>query len=123
MVLRVVSIIMFFLLLLCVAVQYNDPDGPVWMAIYGYGAVITAMAIGRRYTVFALVGFIGYLAGFIYWVPGVVVDNPSDILTDLQMGHQGVEEAREAFGLLLTGVWMLVLAIVWYRHRSRTLVD
>lgn len=121
--LRVVSVVMLILLLLCVAVQYNDPDGPVWMLIYGYGTVVTALAVAKRYTVFAAVGFVGYLAGFFYWLPGIVVDNPSHILTDLQMGHQGVEEAREAFGLLIAAVWMLVLAIVRYRNRSRTLVD
>ncbi|GMV92981.1 MAG: hypothetical protein AMXMBFR82_27590 [Candidatus Hydrogenedentota bacterium] len=121
--LRVVSIIMFILLLLCVVVQYNDPDGLVWMLIYGYGTVVTAFAVAKRYTVFAVVGVVGYLAGFFYWLPGIVVDNPTHLLTDLQMGERGVEEAREAIGLLIAAAWMLVLSIVWYRNRSRSLVD
>lgn len=121
--LRVVSVIMFVLLLLCVVVQYNDPDGLVWMLIYGYGTVVTAFAVAKRYTVFAAVGAVGYLAGFFYWLPGIVVENPTHLLTDLQMGERGVEEAREAIGLLIAAVWMLVLSIVWYRNRSRSLVD
>ncbi len=121
--LRVVSIIMFVLLLLCVIVQFNDPDGLVWMLIYGYGTVVTAFAVAKRYTVFAVVGVVGYLAGFFYWLPGIVVENPTHLLTDLQMGERGVEEAREAIGLLIAAAWMLVLSIVWYRNRSRSLVD
>ena len=120
--LRIISIIMFLLLLLCVAVQYNDPDGPLWMAIYAYGAVVTAYAIAKRYSVAAPLGFAGYLAGFLYWLPGVVVENPSHLFTDLQMGHEGVEEAREAFGLFLCAVWMLVLSVAWLRSRKRTLI-
>ncbi|MCL4691611.1 MAG: hypothetical protein KJ060_03770 [Candidatus Hydrogenedentes bacterium] len=121
--LRVVSVIMLILLLLCVIVQFNDPDGLVWMLIYGYGTVVTAFAVAKRYTVFAVVGVVGYLAGFFYWLPGIVVENPTHLLTDLQMGERGVEEAREAIGLLIAAAWMLVLSIVWYRNRSRSLVD
>lgn len=123
MVLRIVSVIMLILLVLCVAVQYNDPDGPLWMLIYGYGTVVTAMAAVKRYTVLAALGFMGYAVGFLYWIPGVVVENPSHLFTDLQMGHEGVEEAREAFGLFLCAIWMLVLSVVWYRNRSRMLTD
>lgn len=35
------------LLLLFAAVQWNDPDGPLWMAIYGVGAFWTALAAFR----------------------------------------------------------------------------
>jgi len=123
MILRVISVVMLILLLLCIVVQYNDPDGLMWMLIYGYGAFVTALAVAKRYTGFAIVGFIGYLAGFFVWIPGVVVDNPTHLLTDLQMGQRGVEEAREAFGLFLCAIWMLVLSVVWYRTRSRTITD
>jgi hypothetical protein len=123
MALRIVSVIMLLLLLLCVAVQYNDPDGPIWMLIYGYGTAVTAMAVAKRYSVLSVLGFAGYTIGFVYWIPGVVVENPSDLLTDLQMGHAGVEEAREAFGLFLCAVWMLALSIAWYRNRPRPQTD
>lgn len=123
MVLRIISVIMLILLLLCIVVQYNDPDGPLWMLIYGYGTAVTAMAVAKRYSVLAVLGFAGYTMGFIYWIPGVVVEDPSHLFTDLQMGHAGVEEAREAFGLFLCAVWMLVLSVVWYGNRSRTRTD
>jgi hypothetical protein len=123
MILRVISVVMLFLLLLCVVVQYNDPDGPLWMLIYGYGTAVTAMAVAKRFSVLAVLGFAGYTMGFIYWIPGVVVENPSQLFTDLQMGQAGVEEAREAFGLFLCAIWMLVLSVVWYRNRSRTITD
>lgn len=118
---RIVSSIMLILLLSCVAVQYNDPDPVRWMLIYGYGALVTGMAIAKRYTVLAPIGAILYLAGFIYWIPGATVADPSHIFTDLQMHEKGVEEVREAVGLLLCAVWMTVLSVVWLRNRRTTL--
>jgi hypothetical protein len=112
---------MLILLLSCVAVQYNDPDPVRWMLIYGYGALVTGMAIAKRYTVLAPIGAILYLAGFIYWIPGATVADPSHIFTDLQMHEKGVEEVREAVGLLLCAVWMTVLSVVWLRNRRTTL--
>ena len=62
--------------LLCVAVQYNDPDGWIWALIYAYGAAVTWPAIRGRYSVWALVGAIGYFAGAIYWTPKEMVEHP-----------------------------------------------
>lgn len=114
---RIVSIVMFVLMLLCVVVQWNDPDGWIWMLIYGYGAVVTAFAIARKYSVAAAIGFIGYLLGAIYWMPNEMVEHPSHLLTDLQMHEKGVEEVREDVGLFLSAAWMLVLTVAWWRTR------
>ncbi|GMU91408.1 MAG: hypothetical protein AMXMBFR4_04660 [Candidatus Hydrogenedentota bacterium] len=119
---KTVNIIMFILLLLCIAVQYNDPDPIEWMLIYGYAALVTAMAIAGRYTVLALFGLIGYVAGFFYWMPNEMVEHPSNLLLDLRMHEKGVEEVREDVGLLLCAAWMLVLSYHWWRKRSASLV-
>ncbi len=115
---RIASIIMFVLLLLCVAVQWNDPDGWLWMLIYGYGTVVTWFAIQKRYSVAALIGAIGYLLGALYWMPKEMVEHPSNLFLDLRMHEKGVEEVREDVGLYICAVWMLVLSVAWWRNRK-----
>jgi len=115
---RIASIIMFILLLLCIIVQWNDPDGPLWMLIYSYATIVTAFAVARRYSIAAPIGVVLYLIGAIYWMPETMVENPTDLLLDLQMYEKGVEEVREDVGLYLCAAWMLVLSIVWWRGRA-----
>ena len=120
--LRVISIVMLILILLSIVVQINDPDGWQWMFIYGVALVPTAAAIARTWTGLSVIAAIGYYAGFVYVMPRESIANISTLLTDLQMHEAGVEEAREAGGLLLCAVWMTVLGAVWWRNRNRTLV-
>lgn len=120
--LRYASIVMLLLLLLTIGVQYNDPDGPLWMLIYAVALVPTVAAIANTWTGLSIIAAIGYYAGFFYILPGGTVAEPAHILTDLQMGESGVEEAREAGGLLLCAIWMTVLGAVWWRNRNRKLV-
>lgn len=44
---RILSAILGLLLIVFVAVQWNDPDGPMWMVIYGIGAIWCAIAAFR----------------------------------------------------------------------------
>ena len=117
--LRWLNVMITVVFALCVAVQYNDPDAVVWMLIYAYAVVVTAMAAADRYTFFALLGFAGSFAGFVYLSPGFLeISDPMDLITDIRMDSEGVEEAREAGGLLISSLWLLVLSIVWYRRRK-----
>lgn len=120
--LRVVSGIMLVLILLSIAVQINDPDGWIWMLIYAAAVVPTVAAIARTWTGLSVIAAIGYYAGFFYLLPRESIANPTALLTDLQMHEAGVEEAREAFGLLICAVWMTVLGAIWWRNRNRKLV-
>lgn len=116
--LRWLNVVMTVVFVLCVAVQYNDPDALLWILIYAYAVVVTAMAAADRYTIFSAIGFVGFILGFAYLSPGFLeVDKPMDLVTDIQMDAKGVEVAREAGGLLITSLWMLVLSIVWFRRR------
>ncbi len=116
--LRWLNVMMTVVFVLCVAVQYNDPDALLWILIYVYAVVVTAMAVADRYTIFAVIGFAGFFVGFLYLSPGFLeVDNPMDLFTDIRMDSKGVEVAREAGGLVITSLWMFVLSIVWYRRR------
>ena len=108
---------MIALLLLCVVVQYNDPDGVWWMLIYGYGLAVTTMAYFDKYTLLSALGAAGYFLGFVYVVPGWDLDTLTH-LTQPKMESIEVELAREAFGMLIAGVWMVALAVVGHRKRA-----
>jgi len=101
---RFITIIMFVLMLMAVAVQYNDPDGWLWMLIYGYAVAVTWMALRKKYTYFSVVGVVGYLGGFFYLMP------------ESFDGWYTNEIAREALGLLITAIWMVVLSAKLYRN-------
>ena len=113
---RIVHVIFLAIFLLCIAVQYNDPDALLWMLIYGFAAVLTGLAIAGKTTFLAIVGLAGYVGGFIVLIPGWDVDT-FILLGELKMTSQNVEVAREAVGLLVCGVWMGVLSLLWLRKR------
>jgi Transmembrane family 220, helix len=101
---RVVTIVMFGLMLMAVVVQYNDPDGWLWMLIYGYAVAVTWMALRQKYTYLSVLGGVGYLGGFFYLMP------------ESFDGWYTNEIAREALGLLITAIWMVVLSAKLYRN-------
>lgn len=96
-------VVLFFIY--CIAVQYNDPDPFVWMAAYGVTAGITCMAFFGVYTLVTPVLAMGYLVAFYVHIP--VIDGP----------WIEIEEAREAGGLLICGLWLLVLGVVGLVNR------
>jgi len=99
---RMAAAFMLLPLAASVAVQVNDPDGVVWMLIYGYSIVVTFPAIFGLYSAWAIPGALGYLAGFAYLVPG------------FEAPYLKSELTREGGGLLIAGVWTLALAAAWY---------
>ncbi|MCC6144115.1 MAG: transmembrane 220 family protein [Candidatus Hydrogenedentes bacterium] len=118
MILRTLNAIMIVLFGLSIAVQYNDPDALLWMAIYAYAFVMTTMAFFNRYTILAPLGMIAYLIG---WAVNMPTWNPAEIahlLSQPKMSTNDVEVAREALGLLICGGWMAVLAVVWWRRKA-----
>ncbi len=109
--------VMAALLAVCVVLQYNDPDPIRWMAIYGAGAVISALLPRNRNYVWpgvvfglAATAWAGYL---IYRVWGVV--SLSDFIGKMSEKGGAVEEEREAGGLLIEGIWLV--AGSWFRSR------
>ncbi len=119
---RAANIVMLLMFLFSMAVQYNDPDPIRWIALYGYSAIITGMAIAKRYTVFAPIGLVVYVAIAAYQTPGWDLDTVM-LLREPKMSNHNVELAREAFGLLICAVWMAVLTRPWWKQRNSNLVD
>ena len=111
----VAKFLMLFMLLLSVAVQFNDPDWLLWMFLYGFAARETVLALRKQYTIWVPIGLACYVIYAIYWMPNEMVEHPSNLLLDLRMHEKGVEEVREDGGLFLTAAWMLAMTVAWAR--------
>ncbi len=110
-VMRALTALMGLLFLLALAVQYNDPDWPPWMAIYGSAALACLLALRGRLPrgLPALVGAVAAVWA-VTLVPRVVGQvAPSEVFREVAMASLAIEEARETGGLLIVAVWMLVL--------------
>ena len=114
MVFRVVGALMTVLLAVAVAVQYNDPDPIPWMAIYGAACALSALAVVRGrapLTPAAIVGVAALVWGLIVAREAYGRSSLSEMFESWEMNSPGIEEAREACGLLIVAAWMAVLAI------------
>ncbi len=94
----------------CVALQYNDPDPVIWMAIYGAGMLVSLALPSKKpaATLGIVVGLVcamwaGYL---IYKTWGLI--GLSDLTSKMSEKGGAVEEGREAGGLAIEAVWLLV---------------
>jgi hypothetical protein len=113
MIFRTLNGLMAALFLVAVVVQYNDPDPLQWMAIYGAACVIAAAcAAGRR-----LPGLwpIAVAAIALVWAASIALRGPhsadyASMFAAWEMRSPGIEEAREATGLLIVAAWMAVIA-------------
>lgn len=92
--------------------QLNDPDPARWIAMYGAAAIAClsvfwsarVSVIRTAVAVVALAWSMSLFAGlerFPEW---------SDLIADRPMVGDHVEEAREAIGLLIAGIWVGALA-------------
>ena len=93
---------LFFILTLVLvsfaAVQYNDPDGWLWALTYLYAASVLFLTFLKRNTAWlAWLGASGFLTGFFYLMPTI------------QTNWIEIETAREAFGLLICAICMLLV--------------
>ncbi|SIR00857.1 transmembrane 220 family protein [Maribacter ulvicola] len=88
--------------------QYNDPDSLHWIIIYGIAALISLLFALNKigYIVPLVLGVLAFM-GFIYLYPTNFQGfdlNDGDIVT--------VELGREAFGLLIISLVLLVFAFI-----------
>ena len=104
---------------LAAAVQLNDPDPIRWIAVYGLAAIISGYAavtsrVPRR-------AAIVLAAAALAWAVVIGLGGPSgeeyrQMFQAWEMRSPGIEEAREATGLVIVAAWMLALVI---RNRRR----
>jgi hypothetical protein len=103
------------------AVQWNDPDPARWMAMYGAAAAACLVAGRARWAPLwtAAVGAIalGWGAAIGLGIERVVA--PGELVGRMEMVGGPIEETREALGLALIAVWMMVLLFLERRARVR----
>lgn len=108
---RVLNGLMMILFATAAAVQYNDSDPALWMAIYGAAALCCALFLvgqGPRWVAATLSG--AYALGGLYLLARVF--GLTGFLDPTGQEMMGVTEpGREMVGLLLTAGWTGALAL------------
>ena len=113
---RVLNMIFAALLILFAAVQYNDPDGPFWVVVYGLGAIWCVIA-ALRPGLFAAAPFFGYLATMAGAVAGVIWFWPTTPRWWMQDVWWETETAREGMGMMILVIALIPAAFVALRVR------
>jgi hypothetical protein len=106
-------------MLLFVAVQYNDPDGPLWMLFYAVPALWAGVAAFRPHLLavpaarpLLLLSVAAAIAlTIVYWPP---VDQ-----WWLKSVWWESEEAREGMGLMITSIVLLAVLAASFSARSK----
>src|SRR5687767_10279830 len=111
---------MLLLFLFSAAVQLNDPDPLLWIAIYVAAAVVCGLEVRRRTPAWAPLA-VALVA--ILWAGTLYVrahDVPiSALFAEWEMRDLRIEEAREMYGLTIVGAWMLLVGgAIWARARA-----
>lgn len=116
----ILNYMMLVVFLLCVLVQFNDPDAGVWVGIYGLGAGTCVLAALKwlHWGLPTAVATVALVWGIVL-ASGVEGVTWSDLASSLSMKTLEVEEAREAGGLFILALWMGVLAVAarWSRRQ------
>ena len=111
---RILAIIFTICFVLSAAVQYNDPDPAIWIALYLIAAVVSALFLkGSLPSIAYLVLGIGFLIGAILqWPP----EFEGFLFGEVQkMRNMNIELARESFGL---GIVSVAMFIYWAASRQ-----
>ncbi len=111
------------IMILFVAVQYNDPDYALWMVIYGVSAFWAGAAALRP----AVLGRGFYAAGLVLTTAAAVAGTVYYWPTAPGWWRKDVwwieETAREGMGMMIVTVTLLVVLFTVWRARSRPAAD
>ncbi len=117
---KIFNIIFIILFIAFAAVQYNDPDPYVWMAIYLYAAFLCYRAIQHRYNkALYIIGLVAYsLYGvYLFFAKSGVLDwvnehHSESIVQTMKAQKPWIEETREFFGLVIV-IAVLLINMFW----------
>lgn len=96
--------------------QLNDPDPILWVVIYSCAALVALGFLFNKvpYGVLLILGLIA-LFGFVYQLP--------EMFEGFDIGNgdiKNIEEAREAFGLLIIAIVMFLFAFeIRFKNKSK----
>ena len=120
---KVFNIVCCLLFIVFAALQYNDPDPWLWIAIYGYTAFLCFQAARGKYFPRAyLLGMIVYSGYAVYKIfdqngllDWIRLHEAESIAATMKAERPWIEESREFFGLLIL---ILVLSINYFFARK-----
>lgn len=102
------NLVICILMLLFIGVQYNDPDGPMWMAIYAVPAIWAGLAffntpLFRKLEArkLLLVSGLAAVAGMVYFWPTTSHWWASEVWWE-------TETAREGMGMMIAAIALLI---------------
>lgn len=109
---RILNLLMAAVFVFGAIVQINDPDPIPWIAIYLVAAGVCVLASRRTPALWqpAAVALISLV-----WALTIELQEGGrapflDLFAEWEMRDVAVEETRETYGLIIIGVWMLVVA-------------
>ncbi|AIZ63593.1 hypothetical protein PK28_07630 [Hymenobacter sp. DG25B] len=114
---RVLAFLLVILFLGFAAVQYNDPDPYLWIPVYLFPAIVSALIFtGRRVSPWLLALGAGVFLVFSYFQwpahwEGVALKNG--------MKDINIEEGREALGLIICAAVLLLYWVYLTRFKAR----
>lgn len=116
---KVIDATLAILFLLFAAVQFNDPDPLLWIAIYGIVAMISVGAFFNRYHQYTLISLIGIITVWsLILLPNVftwlTTSNLNEIAGEMMSDKPYIEGTREFGGLLIAD-----LALIYHWVVSR----
>lgn len=119
---KVIKIVFVVLFLTAGALQYNDPDPLLWMAIYGFAAGIVIFDIaGKDVRKVYLYTIIAYALFSLIYIPGVIdfirQEQAGSIAKSMKAETPWIEETREFLGLLI-----IVGALLWFYITNKKMV-
>jgi len=113
---RYLNGVLCVLMLLFIGVQFNDPDGPMWMAIYMVPAIWAALAAVKPKwlrqspaTILLPLCILAAIAATLYFWPKTSGWWTKDVWWE-------VETAREGMGMMIVSV---VLLVGWFSTRKK----
>lgn len=113
---KIVNAFFAVIFVISAVVQYNDPDPEMWMAIYGYGALICILSFLRKdnkiWHYIGLAFFLSY-AVYLFFIPNGVLSwitdhRASSITGPMAHDKPWIEAPREFFGLIILSFALLL---------------
>ena len=116
---RIINGLLFVLMLLYVAVQYNDPDFFVWMPIYAVPAIWAAIGAFRPAALLGNGAMLALGACVVASAVGVVAYWPQEPEFWKQDVWWDSETAREGLGMMTVLLVLVIVAITVLVRRAR----
>lgn len=104
---KVFSLVFTVLFLWAGVLQWNDPDAYIWFLIYGLPAVLSFLFfLGKLSPGVPLILSLIYLVGMVFAWPEQFAG-----FTGTMESNPNIEKGREAFGLLLIAIVLMIYAL------------